>query len=94
MPAPRRNGPKLPWNCFNLVDPYLCYGWVADKLGRKRSLIFYTLCAAGLIPLYAQRARVNHPGPGRVRRILWNRFLTGSGIIGSELFPTRVRALS
>src|SRR6266481_919774 len=40
-------------NLVGMFPGYLCYGWVADKLGRKRSLIIYTLCAAGLIPLYA-----------------------------------------
>src|SRR5215475_15220131 len=71
----------------------LCYGWVADKLGRKSSLILYTLCAATLIPFYAMArqqwiilvlgAMVGFFGTG---------FFAGSGIIGSELFPTRVRA--
>ena len=40
-------------NLVGMFPGYLFYGWVADKLGRKRSLILYTLCAAGLIPLYA-----------------------------------------
>jgi MFS family permease len=76
-----------------MFPDYLFYGWVADKLGRKRSLILYTLCAAGLIPLYAAArtpwiilvlgAFVGFFGTG---------FFAGSGIIGSELFPTRVRA--
>ena len=80
-------------NLVGMFPGYLCYGWVADKLGRKRSLILYTLCAAGLIPLYAWArqpwiililgAFVGFFGTG---------FFAGSGIIGSELFPTRVRA--
>jgi MFS family permease len=80
-------------NLVGMFPGYLCYGWVADKFGRKRSLIFYTLCAAGLIPLYALArtpwiilvlgAFVGFFGTG---------FFAGSGIIGSELFPTRVRA--
>ena len=80
-------------NLAGMFPGYLCYGWVADKLGRKRSLILYTLCAAGLIPLYAAArtpwiilvlgAFVGFFGTG---------FFAGSGIIGSELFPTRVRA--
>jgi MFS family permease len=80
-------------NLVGMFPGYLCYGWVADKLGRKRSLILYTLCAAGLIPLYAAArtpwiililgAFVGFFGTG---------FFAGSGIIGSELFPTRVRA--
>jgi len=80
-------------NLVGMFPGYLFYGWVADKLGRKRSLIVYTLCAAGLIPLYAAArtpwiilvlgAFVGFFGTG---------FFAGSGIIGSELFPTRVRA--
>jgi MFS family permease len=80
-------------NLVGMFPGYLFYGCVADKLGRKRSLILYTLCAAGLIPLYAAArtpwiilvlgAFVGFFGTG---------FFAGSGIIGSELFPTRVRA--
>lgn len=80
-------------NLVGMFPGYVCYGWVADKLGRKRSLILYTLCAAGLIPLYAAARTpwiililgvlVGFFGTG---------FFAGSGIIGSELFPTRVRA--
>ena len=80
-------------NLVGMFPGYVCYGWVADMLGRKRSLILYTLCAAGLIPLYAAARTpwiilvlgvfVGFFGTG---------FFAGSGIIGSELFPTRVRA--
>jgi MFS family permease len=80
-------------NLVGMFPGYLFYGWVADKLGRKWSLILYTLCAAGLIPFYAWArtpwiilvlgALVGFFGTG---------FFAGSGIIGSELFPTRVRA--
>lgn len=80
-------------NLAGMFPGYLCYGWFADKLGRKWSLILYTLCAAGLIPLYAAARTpwiilvlgvfVGFFGTG---------FFAGSGIIGSELFPTRVRA--
>jgi MFS family permease len=80
-------------NLVGMFPGYLCYGWVADKLGRKRSLIVYTLCAAALIPIYAAArqpwiilvlgALVGFFGTG---------FFAGSGIIGSELFPTTVRA--
>src|SRR5882672_7589210 len=80
-------------NLVGMFPGYLCYGWVADKLGRKLSLIIYTLSAAALIPLYAAArtpwiilvlgALVGFFGTG---------FFAGSGIIGSELFPTRVRA--
>ncbi|MFI5105150.1 MAG: MFS transporter [Terriglobales bacterium] len=80
-------------NLVGMFPGYLCYGWVADKLGRKLSLIIYTLSAAALIPFYAWArqpwiilvlgALVGFFGTG---------FFAGSGIIGSEIFPTRVRA--
>ena len=80
-------------NLVGMFPGYLFYGWVADKLGRRRALILYTLCAAALIPLYALArqpwiililgALVGFFGTG---------FFAGSGIIGSELFPTAVRA--
>jgi MFS family permease len=80
-------------NLVGMFPGYLCYGWVADKLGRKRSLILYTLCAAGLIPLYAAaRAQWIILVLGALVGFFGTGFFAGSGIIGSELFPTRVRA--
>jgi MFS family permease len=80
-------------NLIGMFPGYLCYGWVADKLGRKRSLILYTLCAAGLIPLYAiARQQWIILILGALVGFFGTGFFAGSGIIGSELFPTRVRA--
>src|SRR5579884_383321 len=80
-------------NLIGMFPGYLCYGWVADKLGRKRSLILYTLCAAALIPLYAAaRAQWIILILGAFVGFFGTGFFAGSGIIGSELFPTRVRA--
>jgi MFS family permease len=80
-------------NLVGMFPGYLCYGWFADRLGRRRSLMLFTLCAALLIPAYAAArtpwlvlvlgALVGFFGTG---------FFAGSGIIGSEIFPTRVRA--
>ena len=82
-------------NLVGMFPGYICYGWVADYLGRKRSLITYTVCAALLIPAYAVArdprlilvlgAMVAFFGTG---------FFVGSGLIGSEIFPTTVRALA
>ena len=80
-------------NLFGMFPGYLCYGWVADKLGRKRSLILYTLCAAALIPLYAvARQQWIILILGALVGFFGTGFFAGSGIIGSELFPTRIRA--
>jgi MFS family permease len=80
-------------NLVGMFPGYLCYGWIADRLGRRRSLVLFTLCAALLIPLYAAArmpwvililgALVGFFGTG---------FFSGSGLVGSEIFPTRVRA--
>ncbi|HEY6971008.1 MAG TPA: MFS transporter [Candidatus Angelobacter sp.] len=82
-------------NLVGMFPGYICYGWVADYMGRKRSLITYTICAALLIPAYAVArdprlilvlgAMVAFFGTG---------FFVGSGLIGSEIFPTGVRALA
>jgi MFS family permease len=80
-------------NLAGMFPGYLCYGWVADKLGRKRSLILYTLCAAALIPAYAiARSQWIILVLGAMVGFFGTGFFAGSGIIGSELFPTRVRA--
>jgi MFS family permease len=80
-------------NLVGMFPGYLCYGWVADKLGRKLSLILYTLCAAGLIPLYAMaRSQWIILVLGALVGFFGTGFFAGSGIIGSEIFPTRVRA--
>jgi MFS family permease len=80
-------------NLLGMFPGYLCYGLVADKLGRKRSLILYTLCAAALIPVYAAaRSQWIILVLGVLVGFFGTGFFAGSGIIGSELFPTRVRA--
>jgi MFS family permease len=80
-------------NLVGMFPGYLCYGLIADKLGRKRSLILYTLCAAALIPLYAAaRQQWIILVLGALVGFFGTGFFSGSGLIGSELFPTRVRA--
>jgi MFS family permease len=80
-------------NLVGMFPGYLCFGWVADKLGRKRSLILYTLFAAALIPLYAMaRSQWIILVLGALVGFFGTGFFAGSGIVGSELFPTRVRA--
>src|SRR5467141_4733661 len=40
-------------NLFGMFPGYLSFGWVADHLGRRKALLFYSLAAALLVPLYA-----------------------------------------
>lgn len=82
-------------NLAGMFPGYLCYGWVADRLGRKRSLILYTVCAALLIPAYAAaRAPWMILVLGGMVAFFGTGFFVGSGLIGSEIFPCRVRALA
>ena len=69
------------------------FGWVADQLGRRKSFLLYTFMAGVLVPLYAQ---AREPWVllvlGAVVAFFGTGFFSGSGIIGSEIFPTAVRA--
>ena len=80
-------------NLFGMFPGYATFGWIADRLGRRRSYILYTLTAAILVPLYAT---ARQPGLilllGTLTAFFGTGFFSGSGIIGSEIFPTRVRA--
>src|SRR5437763_5970539 len=80
-------------NLAGMFPGYITFGWVADWLGRKRSLMLYTLCAALLIPLYAAaRAPWAIMLLGTLVAFFGTGFFAGSGIIGSEIFPTSVRS--
>jgi MFS family permease len=80
-------------NLIGMFPGYLCFGWIADRLGRRRSLVLFTLCAALLIPLYAAaRAQWLILILGAAVGFFGTGFFSGSGLVGSELFPTRVRA--
>ena len=80
-------------NLAGMFPGYLTFGWVADRIGRRNGFILYTLVAAFLVPLYSMAhsewvllilgALVAFFGTG---------FFSGSGLIGSEIFPTRLRA--
>ena len=80
-------------NLLGMFPGYLCYGWIADRMGRRRSLVLFTLCAALLIPAYAA---ARSPWLILVLGVLvgffGTGFFAGSGIVGSEIFPTRVRS--
>jgi MFS family permease len=80
-------------NLVGMFPGYLCFGWIADQLGRRRSLVLFTLCAALLIPLYAAaRAPWLILILGALVGFFGTGFFSGSGLIGSEIFPTAVRA--
>jgi MFS family permease len=80
-------------NLFGMFPGYASFGWIADHLGRRRSYILFTAGAAVLVPLYAL---AHSPAAvlvmGTIVAYFATGFFSGSGIIASEIFPTRVRA--
>jgi MFS family permease len=80
-------------NLFGMFPGYLSFGWVADHLGRRKAFLVYSLVASVLIPLYAA---ARSPGVlmvvGTAVAFFGTGIFSGSGIMGSEIFPTAVRA--
>ncbi len=80
-------------NLCGMWPGYILFGYVADRFGRKRSMVAYLFLAAVSVPFFAA-ARA--PGwilvTASVTAFFGTGFFTGSGIIGSELFPTPIRA--
>ncbi|PYX35686.1 MAG: MFS transporter [Acidobacteria bacterium] len=80
-------------NLFGMFPGYAAFGWVADLLGRRKAFLLYTLMAAILVPFYAA---ARQPWLlmilGALTAFFGTGFFSGSGIIASEIFPTRVRA--
>ncbi len=80
-------------NLFGMFPGYASFGWVADRLGRRRSFILYLVAAALVTPLYAV---ARQPWVllivGALVAFFGTGLFSGSGIIASEIFPTQVRA--
>ena len=80
-------------NLCGMLPGYLLFGVLADKFGRKRTIIWYLALAALSVPAFAV---ARSPGlillTASVCAFFGTGFFTGSGILGSELFPTPIRA--
>ena len=80
-------------NLCGMFPGYLSFGWVADHLGRRRAFMLYTFMAALLVPLYAMaRSQGTLLVLGTMVAFFGTGMFSGSGIIASEIFPTRLRA--
>jgi MFS family permease len=80
-------------NLVGMFPGYISFGWVADRLGRRKSFVLYLFAAAVLVPFYAMaRSQMVLLVLGTVVAFFGTGFFSGSGIIGSEIFPTGVRA--
>ncbi len=72
---------------------YLSFGFIADRLGRRRTFILFMLVAALLVPIYGQMAR----NPlvlmllGPVLGYFGHGYFSMFGSFIAELFPTAVR---
>jgi MFS family permease len=80
-------------NLCGMFPGYASFGWVADYMGRRKAFLLYTLAAAVLIPLYAAaRSQGVLLVLGTLVAFFGTGIFSGSGIMGSEIFPTAVRA--
>jgi MFS family permease len=73
---------------------YLSFGFIADRLGRRRTFILFMVTAAILVPIYGQMAR--NPSVlmllGPVLGFAGHGYFSMFGSFIAELFPTSVRA--
>src|SRR6266850_8140364 len=73
---------------------YLTFGFIADRIGRRRTFILFMLAAATLVPIYAQMARSPRMlwWLGPVLGYVGHGYFSMFGSFVAELFPTPVRA--
>lgn len=73
---------------------YLTFGFIADRIGRRRTFIVFMLSAAMLVPIYGQMARspVVLMLLGPVLGYFGHGYFSMFGSFIAELYPTSVRA--
>ena len=80
-------------NLFGMFPGYASFEWVADHMGRRNAFLLYSSVAAVLIPFYAAaRSQAVLLVVGTLVAFFGTGIFSGSGIMGSEIFPTAVRA--
>lgn len=80
-------------NLCGMFPGYLLFGVMADKLGRKPTIILYLALAALSVPAFALARSPNIILlTASITAFFGTGFFTGSGVLGSELFPTAIRA--
>jgi MFS family permease len=80
-------------NLCGMLPGYLLFGVFADKFGRKPTLVLYLALAAIAVLLFAiARKPALILLTASIAAFFGTGFFTGSAIIGSELFPTAIRA--
>jgi len=80
-------------NVCGMFPGYLLFGAISDKFGRKRAVILYLVLAALAVPPFAL---ARQPGlillTASITAFFGTGFFVGSALLGSELFPTAIRA--
>ena len=80
-------------NLCGMFPGYLLFGALADRFGRKRAVVGYLIMAALSVPAFAV---ARQPDlillTASVSAFFGTGFFVGSGVLGSELFPTAIRA--
>ena len=72
---------------------YITFGFISDRIGRRRSYVFFLVAAAVFMLLYA---RTRQPlilfGLGPFVAFFGTGYITGFGALTAEIYPTAVRA--
>src|SRR5688572_26268453 len=73
---------------------YLTFGFIADRLGRRRTFVLFMLAAAVLVPIYGQMARspITLMLLGPVLGYFGHGYFSVFGSLVAEQFPAAVRA--
>ena len=80
-------------NLLGMLPGYLLFGVFADRFGRKRTFVVYLAAAALAVPFLAGARDAKWILVSAcVAAFFGTGFFTGSGITGSEIFPTQNRA--
>jgi MFS family permease len=71
---------------------YITFGFIADRIGRRKAYLLYLLVAAAVVPLYGfARAPAALLVIGPLVGFFGTGYFSGFGAITAELFPTRIR---
>jgi MFS family permease len=80
-------------NLGGMLPGYQLFGLIADRFGRRRTMVVYLAAAAAAVPLLAA---ARQPAFilifACIAAFFGTGFFTGSGLIGAEIFPTEIRA--
>lgn len=72
---------------------YVTFGFICDRIGRKKTYIFYLLAAAFLVAAYSSvRSNLTLLLLGPLVAFFGTGYFSGFGTITAEIFPTRIRA--